>query len=251
MTPLRRDTLVTLAGGGVVLAALTATPWAALGLPWRFPLAAAVLYGLALPLIWLALPERLPGNRFGAANAVTLVRLAATAVLAASAAALSTADLTAPAMAWTLVALAAAALALDGIDGWVARRQRLASPFGARFDMELDAAFMLVLAVLAWRMERAGGWVLAAGLARYAFVAAAMMLPRLRAPLPPSSRRRVACALSAGLLAASLAPPPLPAPGAVLLAGTAVLTLLLSFALDILWLARRRPPALPSSPPLI
>ncbi|WP_343870512.1 CDP-alcohol phosphatidyltransferase family protein, partial [Caenispirillum bisanense] len=183
MTPLRRDTLVTLGGGGLVLAALAAAPWAALGLPWRFPLAAAALYGLALPLIWLALPARLPGDRFGAANAVTLVRLAATAVLAAAAVALPAAELTAPAVAWTLAALAAAALVLDGVDGWVARRQRLASAFGARFDMELDAAFMLVLAVLAWRMERAGGWVLAAGLARYAFVAAPLLLPRLRAPL--------------------------------------------------------------------
>lgn len=241
MTPLRRDTLVTLGGGGLVLAALAAAPWAALGLPWRFPLAAAVLYGLALPLIWLALPARLPGDRFGAANAVTLVRLAATAVLAAAAVALPSAELTAPAVAWTLAALAAAALVLDGVDGWVARRQRLASAFGARFDMELDAAFMLVLAVLAWRMERAGGWVLAAGLARYAFVAAALLLPRLRAPLPPSSRRRVACALSAALLIAALAPlPALPVQAAVLLAGTAVLTLMLSFTLDTLWLLRRR-----------
>src|SRR3954452_4314907 len=38
-----------------------------------------------------------------------------------------------------LVGLAAVALALDAVDGQVARRTRTASALGARFDMEVDA----------------------------------------------------------------------------------------------------------------
>ena len=45
---------------------------------------------------------------------------------------------------------------LDGVDGWLARAIALASDFGARFDMETDALFILVLAVLAWQFGKAG-----------------------------------------------------------------------------------------------
>jgi phosphatidylglycerophosphate synthase len=39
-------------------------------------------------------------------------------------------------------------LALDGLDGWLARRFGLASAYGARFDMEVDGFLILVLALL-------------------------------------------------------------------------------------------------------
>ena len=63
---------------------------------------------------------------------------------------------------------------LDAVDGALARRSGLASDFGARFDMETDAAFTLVLCALVLQAGQAGPWVLAAGLMRYAFVAAAL-----------------------------------------------------------------------------
>ena len=47
----------------------------------------------------------------------------------------------------TLVLLSSVALALDGVDGWVARRTRTVSALGARFDMEVDAFLVLVLSV--------------------------------------------------------------------------------------------------------
>ena len=50
---------------------------------------------------------------------------------------------------WMTFALAVIALSLDGVDGWLARKQGLASDFGARFDVEVDAAFALLLAVSA------------------------------------------------------------------------------------------------------
>ena len=43
--------------------------------------------------------------------------------------------------------LSSVALALDGVDGQVARRTRTVSALGARFDMEVDAFLVLVLSV--------------------------------------------------------------------------------------------------------
>ena len=68
-----------------------------------------------------------------------------------------------------LVSLTAVALALDAVDGWVARRTRMTA-FGARFDGEVDAFLILVLSVYVARSI--GAWVLAIGGARYVFLAA-------------------------------------------------------------------------------
>ena len=40
---------------------------------------------------------------------------------------------------------------LDGVDGRLARKYGASSRFGARFDMEVDAVLICVLALLAWR----------------------------------------------------------------------------------------------------
>ena len=45
------------------------------------------------------------------------------------------------------------------------------SAFGARFDMETDAATVFGLSLLVWLCDQAGPWVLAIGLMRYIFVA--------------------------------------------------------------------------------
>src|SRR5437867_3690361 len=66
---------------------------------------------------------------------------------------------------------------LDGVDGWLARRTHMASTFGERFDMETDALLILVLSVLAWQYDKAGAWLVLAGLLRYLFVAAGWLLP--------------------------------------------------------------------------
>lgn len=234
-----RDVLGHLVAGLLLLLALAATPWAALGLPLRFPVAALAVYVGAIPFILAALPARLPGERFGAGNGVTLARLAVTAVLAA-ALALPTDSLADPALGWVLFALAAGAFLLDGVDGWVARRAGAASAFGARFDMELDAFVTLVLAALAWLTDKAGAWVMAAGLARYAFIAAAACWPMLREPLPPSRRRRVICGVAVGTLSAVMAPAVAP-PLSTLAAALATAAVAGSFASDALWLVRRQP----------
>ncbi len=44
-----------------------------------------------------------------------------------------------------LIWLSIPALALDAVDGWIARRTHTVSELGARFDMEVDAFLLLVL----------------------------------------------------------------------------------------------------------
>ena len=88
-----------------------------------------------------------------------------------------------------LVSLAAVALALDAVDGWVARRTRTTGLLGARFDAEADAFLILILSVYVARS--AGAWVLAIGAARYVFLAAGWLLPWMRAQLPPRHWRKV------------------------------------------------------------
>jgi phosphatidylglycerophosphate synthase len=135
-----------------------------------------------------------------------------------------------------LVVLASIALALDLVDGWVARRTGSASELGARLDMELDALLILVLSVLV--AGSLGPWVLVIGLMRYLFVLAGHRYPWLCAPLPPSRARKVVAAVQGVVLvvaAASVLPQWL-ATVAVL---GALLSLLWSFGRDTLWLAAR------------
>ncbi|MDG4552712.1 MAG: CDP-alcohol phosphatidyltransferase family protein [Candidatus Competibacter sp.] len=194
----------------------------------------AVLSGLLLAL-GPFLPQHLPLVTFGAANQVTLSR----AGLAALAAGLIGRPEMTPAQSWFVATLAGFALALDGIDGWLARRGGLQSRFGARFDMEVDAFFILILAVLVFQSGKAGAWVLLSGFLRYGFVVLGCVLPWLNRPLPPRKRRQTVCVLQTAVLALCLAPPLLP-PWTAALAAAALGLLLVSFAVDVRWLWRTR-----------
>jgi phosphatidylglycerophosphate synthase len=127
-------------------------------------------------------------------------------------------------------AIAFLALLGDGIDGKIARRTRLTSPFGARFDMEVDALLMFVLAVLAVAGGKAGPWALTLGALRYAWVAAGQVWPALSAPLPPSERRRICCGAAILLVIVALA---LPASFAEAACAAALGMLIFSFAVDL------------------
>ncbi|HSM28952.1 MAG TPA: CDP-alcohol phosphatidyltransferase family protein [Thioalkalivibrio sp.] len=139
-----------------------------------------------------------------------------------------------------LIGLGIVALALDAVDGAVARRHGCATPFGARFDMELDAFLILVLALLVWRTGQAGAWVLLIGLMRYGFVAAAWVWRWLDAALPPSRRRQALCVVQSAVLLVALAPF-VSLTMATVLALAALLLLIYSFTVDVLWLYRHRP----------
>jgi len=199
------------------------------GVVWR---AAALALGAGMLL--LALTSRhLNAPSFGVANGVTLVRGALTLLLAALIGVHDSA-----AVGWTIVAVAIVAVALDGVDGRIARSRNDASAFGARFDMETDALLILVLAALVWQLDRAGVWILAAGLLRYVFVLASYPLPWVERALPPSRRRQSVCVLQIVSLIGALVPGVQPPwSSAVAFAGLALLVW--SFAVDVVWLARR------------
>jgi phosphatidylglycerophosphate synthase len=156
-----------------------------------------------------------------------------------------------PAVAWTAVVVSTVAALLDIVDGWVARRTRTATAFGARFDMEVDAVLIMVLAGLAWAWGKAGTWVLASGLLRYGFLAGGWLLPWLRNPLPPSFRRKTICVVQIVALIVVLGPVITP-PLSTFIAAAGLAILGYSFVVDTLWLwrhstrTRARGPAFPS-----
>lgn len=233
---LRRNAARALATGAFGLLVLASGVAAATGLGAWFAPKALLLFGLAAACVWHGLAAHAPHARLGPANTVTLARLVLVALLAA---AVGEPLATAREMAWAAVLLATLAAVLDAVDGPLARRSGQASAFGARFDMETDALLILVLSVLVLQFGKAGAWVLLAGGMRYAFVLAARAWPWLDAPLPPSWRRKTVCVVQITALIVCLGPIVPPAASAALAAASVVL-LAWSFAIDIVWLARRR-----------
>ncbi|MDJ0944751.1 MAG: YceI family protein [Kiloniellales bacterium] len=226
--------LLSLLGATTLLTGLTAGIAAGMDLGLPYYLTSLCLGGLVVLGVLVAASRFLPGDRFGCANGVTLARamlicpLAGALVLAALDARL----------AWIFFVLALVAFLLDGVDGWVARRRRECSHFGARFDMETDALFVLVLSLLVLNAGKAGPWILLSGLLRYLFVLAGLAWAPLRAPLAPSLRRKAICALQVGALVICLAPI-VPATWSAWLAAIALSALIASFVRDVSGLVRR------------
>jgi phosphatidylglycerophosphate synthase len=135
-----------------------------------------------------------PGEWLGPPAWVTLVR----ATLTIGVAALVADSFARETPVALLVTLAAVALALDLIDGWLARRSGTESEFGARFDAEVDAFLILALSVYVAQLD--GAWVLAIGAARYLFLAGEWLVPWMRAPLPPRRWRKVVAAVQGVVL---------------------------------------------------
>ncbi len=171
-------------------------------------------------------------DRLTPADWVTLAR----ATLATAVGALVVDSFAHSAPVTALVSLAAAALVLDAIDGWVARRTVTGS-LGARFDAEVDAFLILVLSVYVARSV--GAWVLLIGAARYAFLVGGWLLAWMRAPLPPRYWRKVVAATQGIVLTIAAANV---LPSAVTRAGLICALVLLteSFGRDIRWLRLRR-----------
>ncbi|MBX6356749.1 MAG: CDP-alcohol phosphatidyltransferase family protein [Micromonosporaceae bacterium] len=196
-------------------------------------------YGIVTCAVLTRGLHRCGATALGPADRVTLAR----AVLVGGVTALVADSLSRDIPVRILVALAAVALVLDAVDGKVARRTGTCSPFGARFDMEVDAFLILVLS--AYLARPFGAWVLAIGGMRYAFLVAGWALPWMRAQLPPRYWRKVVAATQGIVLtvaAAGVLPWPLMA---TVLVGALAL-LVESFGHDVGWLWRqRRPAALP------
>ena len=208
--------------------------WWLLDLPASYVLIGAALYGLLAALVSWGLPRDGAGPGVGPANRVTLGRATlALPILALSVqpGALGTGGL------WWVISVSSAVLILDGLDGRIARRTGTESTFGARFDMELDAALIMALSLIVWRDGRVGAWVLLIGLMRYVFVAAGWIWPALAIDLPPSLRRKVVCVAQGVVLLVALGPI---IPGWLALGATAggLAALTYSFAVDTRWALR-------------
>lgn len=230
---LLRNTMFHLAGifVGTLVVATAATFHVPLG--WEFVASTMVLTGLIFVFALRALPGH-PHRRFGPANVVTAVRAALVSLTGAAVMYLNQlehSDL----VLWILVVVVLVALALDGIDGYLARRFGHTSEFGARFDMEVDALLILILSVAAALLGKAGTWVMLIGLMRYAFVAAQLFQPKLRGELFESFRRKLVCVLQIAALCLLLMPFVEP-PYSDGISAFALLMLIYSFSVDTVYL---------------
>jgi phosphatidylglycerophosphate synthase len=185
---------------------------------------------------WALLTSALRRSRaraFGPANRITLAR--ATLVGGVTALVADRLGDGVPVMA--LVTLAALALALDAVDGQVARRTATVSTLGARFDMEVDAFLILILSIAV--TPSIGAWVLMIGAMRYVFAVAACVTPWLRAPLPPSRAKKAVAALQ-GIVLIVASAGVVPRPSALAAVGLALALLMWSFGRDTLCLWHNR-----------
>ena len=140
---------------------------------------------------------------FRVADVVTLVRGLGVCFLAGLALQAMAGGLTKRAL-LTMIIIGTLCLLLDGVDGRVARARSEASAFGARFDVETDAAMLAVLSVTVAALGIAGWWVLAIGAMRYGYVATSLLVPALRTPLPYRYSGKVIAVIQAVALLAAL-----------------------------------------------
>jgi phosphatidylglycerophosphate synthase len=196
---------------------------------WTVGIAACVLTNVALAVGFAYYRS----DRLGPAEWVTLIR----ATLVVGIAALVADSFEQPAAVTTFVGLSFIALALDAVDGYVARRTGTASALGAKFDGEVDAFLILVLSV--YVASTVGPWVLLFGAIRYLYAAGEWLLPWMRAPLPPRYWRKVVAA-TVGITLTVVAWDVLPGPLNLLALFGAMGMLFESFGRDVLYLWRRR-----------
>ena len=212
--------------GVIIVARTISAEW---GLPAQSLIQAVAMYTGISVFVCIQLRNHMPQRNFGAANFVTLIRAAIVSLFAG----IAGHSAVVPEMGtWLLVYVGTITLALDGIDGWIARRLRLQSVLGARFDLEVDAAFIFILSLLVWEFGKVGAWVLIGGAMRYLFVFAGCAIRALRRPLPPSRRRQVACVIQTATLLFALSPDvqPVVAGSAN---GVALTILIISFGRDV------------------
>jgi phosphatidylglycerophosphate synthase len=195
---------------------------------------AGVAYALGLAVLLGGAARRHGATALGPADVVTLAR----ASLAGGVTALVADRLGGDGYpVATLVLLSSVALALDGVDGWVARRTRTVSALGARFDMEVDAFLVLVLSVHVAVLVTP--WALLIGLMRYLFMVATWLLPWLSGALPTRYSAKVVAAVQGVVLVVASGQFLAPATAALLVVA-ALAALLWSFARSVTWLWRAR-----------
>ena len=220
--------------GGIALAVAAQALAQILGLEASHFGKAMALYVVIASSVTAAFRLHVPHDEFGAANRVTLSRALLVCLLGGF---IGYEPLLSHHF-WLFTGAASLVLLLDGLDGWMARRLGATSPFGALFDQELDAVFILILAVLVYDTGKVGVWVIASGLLRYALLLAGLLWSKLRRAPPASLRGRAVCVLQIVVLIGCLAPITSGFIASVI-AAIGLATLLASFGQDVVWLIRR------------
>jgi phosphatidylglycerophosphate synthase len=165
------------------------------------------------------------------ADWVTLARM----LLIAGVAGLVAGSFGRPVSTVALVTLSSVALALDAVDGQVARRTGTGTPLGARIDGEVDAFLILLLSIAV--SQHYGSWVLVIGAARYVLLIAGWLIPWLAAPLPPRYWRKVVAAVQ-GIVLVVAASGLVDRLTGMIAVAIALLLLAESFGRDVVWLYR-------------
>jgi phosphatidylglycerophosphate synthase len=226
--PLRTSAVRTFGLGLVAVLALAVAARAGLDLSTLYPLKAAAMFTAGAVLAIGFVGKHHPFEHFGPGNATTTLRAGLAALVASL-----VGEPGIPIVAASAAGVGLGAAALDGFDGWLARRTRMTSAFGARFDMETDVFLVLALSVLAWQFGKAGPWVVLCGLMRYLFVAAGWHWQWLRGPLSPTVRGKAICVVQFVGLSLTIVPAIRP-PLSGLVAAVTLAALVYSFWVDVL-----------------
>ncbi|WNJ16796.1 CDP-alcohol phosphatidyltransferase family protein [Pontibacter sp. G13] len=141
---------------------------------------------------------------------------------------------------WQVAFWALAVLALDGIDGYLARKFHTSSLFGEFLDKETDAWFVLAMGWILWQRELAPAWIWLPGILRYAYVIAIrFIVPKQRSESRSKRGQYIAVLLMGSLIGACVLPEPL---GLILL-GVATLSVSYSFGASFLQLFSQKDPS--------
>lgn len=216
--------------GSVPLSLLAASVIVSLAL---FPAVVTVIAAAAILAIGVG-PRLRRGRPWTPADVVTAARLGVVIVCACLI------IHSQPGLNWPAVIIGSSALALDGLDGFVARRTKVTAA-GAAFDEAVDALFILILGLALVPLW--GWWAALPGLFFYVFRLITAIRPRWQQPLPSSQMRKVVAAAQGVLLITAASPL---AQNHVWIGfgatGLALAALTVSFGRDIIWLERHARP---------
>ena len=134
----------------------------------------------------------------GYANRATFLRLAGTMVLFSFSGILNN---------LSIAVLLTLLISLDGLDGFLARRFKQETRFGANFDMETDALFACFVSVMLFEKGLTGAWILPVGFLRYGYV---ILIYFLRMHRLPERRTKFGPAIAVILFIALILPFVLP-----------------------------------------
>ena len=224
-TPLRTSVVRAGAIGLLLIVALAVTGRLWLSLGPLYPARVTAVFGAMMAVAFGLVRDHHPYFRFGPANHVTMFRAVLVALMVGL-----IGEPESPRVAAAATAGAALIALLDGVDGWLARRSGMTSAFGARFDVETDALFVMAMSILVWQHGKAGAWVLLGGM-RYLWVVATWCLAWMARPLRPTMRAKTVSVFHMIGVTVALAPA-VPPPYSAMAAAAALTALSWSFAVD-------------------